>query len=226
MSIKRRQSIESAVSGAETNFMSAIKAEHARMRNVVICANLFACLCPCLCSKYAERARRASMPSVREMVEVAVLLEREKVAQNHVPEGKPKPNDDDDDGAEKFAEVVKEKVSITKAEKELAKAQAEEAGEEAAAKARAKDDDDGNDEIEIDRVADDSIFDWEKHIDPKSGRPYYYNPKTNKSSWEPPKVKIRRKSLDNAKQVGVSKEPSTKRFEPKPPTKPKEDAKE
>lgn len=32
------------------------------------------------------------------------------------------------------------------------------------------------------------IFDWEKHIDKKSGEVYFFNPKTGESRWDPPEV--------------------------------------
>lgn len=38
-------------------------------------------------------------------------------------------------------------------------------------------------------TAESDIFDWEKHIDKKSGEVYFFNPKTGESRWEPPEVK-------------------------------------
>lgn len=38
-------------------------------------------------------------------------------------------------------------------------------------------------------VAPEDIFDWEKHIDKKSGEVYFFNPKTGESRWDPPPVK-------------------------------------
>jgi hypothetical protein len=38
-------------------------------------------------------------------------------------------------------------------------------------------------------VPQDSLFDWEKHIDKDTGDVYFFNPKTGKSQWHPPAVK-------------------------------------
>ena len=46
------------------------------------------------------------------------------------------------------------------------------------------------DVIAEDILVDDSIFDWEKHIDEETGKPFYYNTKTHVSQWLPPTVKV------------------------------------
>lgn len=51
--------------------------------------------------------------------------------------------------------------------------------------------DDGVDGADME-VADDTIFDWEKHIDKKTGDVYFFNPKTGVSQWDPPAVKAKR----------------------------------
>jgi len=38
----------------------------------------------------------------------------------------------------------------------------------------------------------DSLFEWEKHIDKRTGDIYFYNPKTGVSQWDPPTVKMKR----------------------------------
>lgn len=40
--------------------------------------------------------------------------------------------------------------------------------------------------FELNVVPSDSIFDWERHIDRVSGEAYFFNPRTGKSSWDPP----------------------------------------
>ena len=69
-------------------------------------------------------------------------------------------------------------------------------------------------------VPDDSIFDWERHLDEKSGRAFYYNAKTKQSSWTPPTVKID-KTRDRASQRRAEEPIPATVFMPKPPVEPR-----
>lgn len=52
--------------------------------------------------------------------------------------------------------------------------------------------DDSYDSDNAVEVTDDSIFDWEKHIDKATGDVYFFNPKTGQSQWEAPVVKAKK----------------------------------
>ena len=73
-----------------------------------------------------------------------------------------------------------------------------------------------DDDVAEDTLVDDSIFDWERHMDDKTKRVFYYNSKTGESRWTPPTVKVH--------EQGKMKDRSSvarDQFSPKPPTEPK-----
>jgi len=78
-------------------------------------------------------------------------------------------------------------------------------------------DPDVEDVVQEDVLADDSIFDWERHLDDKTARVFYYNVKTHESRWTPPTVKVheQRKIAD---RTSIKSEAL---FQPKPPQAPK-----
>merc|ERR1712232_256808 len=65
-----------------------------------------------------------------------------------------------------------------------------------------------DDDVVEKRVADDSIFDWEKHLT-DDGKVFYFNSKTQKSQWDPPVVEVHN-------SIRISK-----RMRPRPPAQPK-----
>merc|ERR1711916_341278 len=77
--------------------------------------------------------------------------------------------------------------------------------------------DDTVDVIAEDVVADDSIFDWERHLDDTTGRVFYYNVKTQESRWTPPTVKVH----EQHKIADRTSKDVKQLYSPKPPDTPK-----
>jgi len=74
-----------------------------------------------------------------------------------------------------------------------------------------------SDDVEALADIDDSIFDWERHLDEKTNRVFYYNVKTQESRWTPPTVRVKEQQKITDR-VSVKMEGP---FQPKPPDAPK-----
>ena len=167
------------VMDAEKGLNKLVKADHKRMVEMMWCAYLINCLCPC-CTNYDPK--KLKIPTVDELMEKVVKDTADSIAQKHRPSMESLPPMDEQSG-------------------------------------------DGESFIENDRLADDSIFDWERHESKDfPGRFFYYNSRTHESRWEPPlvKVKVDGATLDKrvsrkATEQDFRKKKDNKRFEPRPP---------
>merc|ERR1712080_103173 len=141
---------DATVTDADKQLERAIHMERVRLKEVLFCAHLFHCICPCICKYDPDDLKLASE---EEMLEIAVYQEGDKLAQRYIPEEAPKMHRHHHHNVDDSM-IVRDGRS----------------GSSSSESSR-------EDDIEVDDLADDDIFDWEKHIDPNSGVPYYYNPK-------------------------------------------------